>query len=255
MSFAWLLTNVIAACLLPPLNGLLLFVFGFLVRSRYPRFGRCLIGTGFTLLFLLSLNGVAKLLLWPLEKQYPPLPIVSLAKIEADAVVVLGGGRYRSAPEFSKQDDVSHASLERLRYAALLAKTLKKPLLLSGGRPDGGGLSEAQTMQIALQRDFGVEVRWLESAADNTLESARNSRELLEPLGVRRIVLVTHAWHMPRSVEVFKNAGFEVTPAPMAFAASSPLTLLDFLPRARGMSGSAVALHEWFGLFWYGLRK
>jgi uncharacterized SAM-binding protein YcdF (DUF218 family) len=255
MSLAWLLTNAVAACLLPPLNGLLLALLGFLLLRRRPRLGRWLIGSGFVLLFILSLPLVAHLLLRPLENRYPVLPFATLASIEADAVVVLGGGRYLAAPEFDGRDDVQGRTLQRLRYAALLAKALNKPLLVSGGRPDGGASSEAEAMQTVLRRDFGVEARWLEAGSGNTLENARNSAQLLGGQGVRRIVLVTHAWHMPRSVAAFEATGLSVLPAPTAYVSSQPLTPLDFIPRASALDWSSVALHEWIGMVWYALRS
>ena len=255
MSLAWLLTNAVAACLLPPLNGLLLALLGFLLLRRRPRLGRWLIGSGFVLLFILSLQFVAHSLLQPLENRYPVLPFATLASIEADAVVVLGGGRYLAAPEFDGRDDVKGATLQRLRYAALLAKTLNKPILVTGGRPDGGASSEAEAMQSALRRDFGVEVRWLEASSDNTLENARNTARILGGQGVRRVVLVTHAWHMPRSVAAFEATSLSVLPAPTAYVASRPLTPLDFMPRARALEWSSVALHEWIGMLWYALRR
>ena len=254
MSLAWLLTNAVAACLLPPLNGILPALTGFLLLPRRPRLGRCLIGSGFALLFILSLQVVAQLLLKPLENRYPALPFAALASIHADAVVVLGGGRYVAPPEFDGRDDVTGHTLQRLRHAALLAKTLNKPVLVTGGRPDGGASSEAEAMQSALRRDFGVDVRWLESASDNTRENARNTVQLLGGQGVRRIVLVTHAWHMPRSVAAFEATGLSVLPAPMAYVSSQPLTPLDFIPRASALDWSSVAMHEWIGMVWYALR-
>lgn len=254
MSIDWLITNILAACQLPPLNGLLPALAGFLLLRRRPRLARWLIGGGLALLILFSLPVVGRLLLKPLEKSCPPLKMDAIAKIKADAVVVLGGGRYRAAPEFDGSDDVASWTLERLRYAALLSRTLQKPLLATGGRPEGGELSEAEAMQAALRRDFGVEVRWIEKESNKTLENARYTARLLKGQGVRRIVLVTHAWHMPRAVGAFEAAGFDVLPAPVSFASSRPLTPLDFVPRADGMKISALALHEWIGMAWYALR-
>ncbi len=254
MSLSWLLTNAIAACLLPPLNGLLLAFSGLLLLHRRPRLGRWLIGSGIALLVALSLQVVAQWLLRPLENRYPPLQFAALTSVQTDAVVVLGGGRSRAAPEFDSRDDVTRATLERLRYAALLAKTLNKPLLVSGGQPDGGVSSEAEVMQLVLRRDFGTEARWLEVGSDNTRESAGNTARLLSGQGVRRVVLVTHAWHMPRSVAAFERAGFEVVPAPVGYLSFRPQTPLDFIPRAGALESSSTALHEWIGMAWYALR-
>lgn len=255
MSIAWLLTNIVVCFLLPPANGLLLVVAGMLLRRRFPRLARTLLVTGFLLIFLLSLRGVSRQLLAPLESRYPPLAIQQLSALQIDAIVVLGGGRYREAPEFGMGDEGNATSLVRMRYAALLARATRKPLLVTGGRPDGGNSSEAESMQRTLARDFGVRVQWLEDASDNTLENAHYSAQILLPKGIRRIALVTHAWHMPRSVQVFEAAGFSVLPAPTAFVGASPLTPRDYLPRAESLAESSLAMHEWIGLLWYRLRS
>lgn len=253
MSLSWLASSLLSALLLPPLNGLLPAVLGiFLWRAR-PRLARFLVVFGVLVLCALSLGVVARALLAPLEVRHPPLPSPPAADLPVDAIVVLGAGRYRSPPEFSA-DDIAGPALDRLRYAALLARNTGRPLLLAGGAPDGGDRSEAEAMRDALQRDFGVAARWLETASANTFENARNSAALLLPQGMRRIALVTHAWHMPRSVAAFERAGFAVLPAPTAYGSARPVLPADFLPRAAAMQQSSTALHEWIGLAWYALR-
>lgn len=254
MSLSWLIANLVSSLLLPPGNGLVLAVVGLFLWRLRPRLARFLVTAGVFLVTALSLGVVARALLAPLEARHPPLPPAALARLPVDAIVVLGAGRYRSPPEFG-DDDVSGSGLERLRYAALVARAAGKPLLVAGGAPDGGGRSEGEAMRAALERDFGVRVRWVESASADTAENARHSAGLLLPVGVRRIALVTHAWHMPRATAAFAAAGFAVTPAPTAFAAARPATPLDFVPRAPAMQQAATALHEWFGLAWYALRR
>lgn len=254
MSFSWLLTNLLAAVLLPPFNGLLLAGVGILLWRARPRLARFLVISGVLLITVLSLGVVARALLVPLEAKYPAIAPASLGKLDAEAIVVLGANRYRGAPEFS-EDDVIGPALDRLRYAALLARQSKKPLLLTGGVPDGGDKSEAEAMRASLARDFGVSVRWLESASANTLENAKLSAEILLPAGIKRVALVTHAWHMPRSVAAFEAAGLSVLPAPTGYTSVGALTALDFVPRAGAMQGSARALHEYIGQAWYVLRR
>ena len=256
MSLSWLITNLVAALLLPPLNGLLPAVLGMALLSRRPRLGRWLLAAGLAMLFLCSLPIVAKVLLQPLENRYPPLPVDQLASLDVDAIVVLGSGRYRQAPEFGEADDVKQLALERLRYGALLARQSGKPLLVTGGRPDGDGATEAEAMAVSLARDFGVAVRWQEGGSNNTRENAEYSAAILLPEGVRRIALVTHAFHMPRSVPVFERAGFSVLPAPTAyFTSRRPASLLDFIPRYEAVRSAGYGLHEWIGLLWYRLRS
>lgn len=254
MSYAWLMTNMAAALLLPPMNGLLLAGLGILLWRSRPRMARFLVISGFVLVTALSLGVVARALLVPLEAKYPALAMAAIDKLDADAIVVLGAGSYRGSPEFAG-DDVIGPALDRMRYGALLARKSKKPLLMTGGSPDGGERSEAELMRNSMARDFGVTVRWLESASDNTLENAKRSAELLEPVGVKRVAIVTHAWHMPRAVAAFEATGLSVLPAPTGYMSVGPLSPLDFVPSAGALHGSARALHEWIGQLWYRLRR
>jgi len=65
---------------------------------------------------------------------------------------------------------------------------------------------------------------------------------------------VTHAWHMPRSAEVFRRAGFEVVEAPTAFTTRYRIDLLAFLPRAESLQDSKFFVHEVIGLLWYRVK-
>lgn len=248
MSIGWLLTNLLAAFLLPPANGLLLVGLGWWLVRRRPRLGRALMAGGVLLIAVLSLPAVGNALLSGLEGE--PLDIAQAKP--AQAIVVLGGGRYRDAPEYGG-DTVSEASLPRLRYAAKLYRQTGLPLLVTGGRPDGAGLSEAEAMRRVLTEELGVSVRWCEEASDNTRENANYSAALLGRDGITRVLLVTHAWHMPRARLAFEAAGLAVTPAPTLFQRGAQ-TPLDFLPQADGLARSRQALHEWIGLLWYRLR-
>ena len=126
----------------------------------------------------------------------------------APRIVVLGGGRDRDDPAWGA-DQPSPLALERLRYAARLARASGLPLLTSGGLHFGEPPSEAKIMADTLKRDFGVDVRWQEEESRTTWENATFSAKLLQPAGVRRVLLVTQASHMPRARWCFERAGFE----------------------------------------------
>ncbi|MGH8623634.1 MAG: YdcF family protein, partial [Burkholderiales bacterium] len=144
--------------------------------------------------------------------------------------------------------------LARLRYAAHLHRALGKPLLASGGAPEGNSVPEAQLMRHVLQQDFRVPVQWIEEGSRNTFENALMSAAVLNPAGVQRIYLVTHAWHMRRARVAFEHAGFTVIPAPTGFATRFRLTLIDFLPDARALDDSGIFFREGVGIGWYHLR-
>lgn len=245
----WLISNAIAALLTPPGSLLLLGALGIGVARRRPRAGRVLIVLALAALYALSTPFVADRLISTLE----PAPRDPLADAGGQAIVVLGGGTYFAAPEYG-QDTVSPGSLVRLRYAAQLHRASNKPVMVSGGAPQGNATAEASQMKTALERDFGVPVTWAETGSNNTLQNARLGYRLLEAAGVRRIYLVTHAWHMPRARLAFEHAGLEVIPAPTAYATRYRLTALDFLPGADALRRSSRFFHEVIGIGWYHLR-
>lgn len=245
---SWFATNFVSAFLFPPLNLLLILLAGILLISRFTKIGRWLIITSFTLLWLLSTPYIAEGGLHLIEARTQALGSIPP---EADAIVILGGGSYFQAPEYSAQDTISEGTLVRLRYGARLHRELKLPLLVTGGKPLGNSTSEAQQMKQSLEQDFNVPVRWTEDASDNTLENARNSYQVLQSQDIRRIYLVTHAWHMPRSASVFRQAGFEVIEAPTAFTTRYQTDLLAFIPRAEALRDSKIFFHEVIGLLWY----
>lgn len=249
---SWLLTNLIAAFLLPPLNLLILGILGITLWHRRPVIARWLLVASLSLLWIASTPYVAESALHWLESQTTAL---SEPPQEADAIVILGGGSYVHAPEYAGQDTISEATLVRLRYGATLQRKTGKPILVTGGAPLGNGLSEAQQMRSALEQDFQVPVRWTEDRSDNTLENARFSFLTLQKTGIRKIYLVTHAWHMPRSAEAFRRAGFEVVEAPTAFTTRYRLDILAFLPSAAALRDCKIFAHEAIGLAWYRLRS
>ena len=170
----------------------------------------------------------------------------------ADAIVVLSGGSYPDAPEYGG-DTVNGSSLERLRYAALLHKRSGKPILVSGGNPLHNATPEAEQMRAVLENEWRIPVAWSDATSNNTRENARNSYALLDQAGIRRIYLVTHAWHMPRARFAFEQAGFTVIPAATRHTARHTLRLADFVPGAEGLTLSTTFFREILGSLWYRL--
>jgi uncharacterized SAM-binding protein YcdF (DUF218 family) len=247
---SWFFTNLISVFLLPPLNLLLVAALGLWLWHKRPVIARVLLTTSVVLLWLLSTPFFAEALLHELEGD----PYVTDTKKPlADAIVVLGGGTYFHAPEYGG-DTVNAQTLERLRFAAKLQRETGKPILVTGGAPLGNLTSEAELMKRVLEQEFNVPVRWAEDASDNTLDNANLSRQLLKQSHIDRIYLVTHAWHMPRSVLVFQAAGFQVVPAPTAYTTRYQTDLLAFLPNAYALRDSRIFLHELIGILWYQLK-
>ncbi|MBK7023562.1 MAG: YdcF family protein [Sulfuritalea sp.] len=248
----FLLKKILAALILPPAGPILLALFGlWLLRAKSRRWqhgGAALATLSLLGLLVLSLPVVGNALMAPLEP-HPPIAPEQLRRVQA--IVILGGGSYFAAPEYGG-DTVSHYTLERLRYGARLGRESSLPVLVTGGAPFGGR-AEAESMREALERDFGIKVRWVETASRDTAENARLSAPLLKAAGVTRIALVSHGWHLPRAIELFEKQGIEVTPAPTAFSTGSPSLLEDLLPG--GLVTSRLALREYLGRLYNFLKE
>lgn len=248
---SWFFTNFIATFLLPPLSLLLLLALGIILIYRRQKLAKKLILATFSLLWIALTPYFAEGALHLLEAQTAPLDI---SRRDADAIVILGGGTYFRAPEYAKQDTIGDSTLVRLRYGAKLQRETGKPILVTGGKPMGNSIPEAQQMRIALEQDFRVPVRWTEDESNDTFENALFSFRILQQSGVHKIYLVTHAWHMPRSAGIFRRAGFEVVEAPTAYTMRNRTDLLAFLPRAESLRDSKIFIHEIIGLLWYRLK-
>jgi uncharacterized SAM-binding protein YcdF (DUF218 family) len=237
-----LLRAICRSLVLPPGGPILLGLVGLLVLGRWPRTGRWLIGAGLGLLLALSMPVLAYRLAAAAER-YPMLDAAHLPP--AEVIVVLGGGLRRSsaAPEGVAPGAVT---LERLAYAAELERRTGLPLLLSGGIVDSPQ-AEAIVMAHSLSAQFGIEARWLETRSRTTEENARESAALLRSLGLTRVLLVTSADHMRRSVAEFRAAGIEPIPAPAAGGATPPHGARSWLPSANALSTSYSSLYELAG--------
>lgn len=253
MNHDYWLSAVAEAALVPPGSPLLLLTSAFVARYASWRAGLTLAGLG--LLYLASVPATVAWLRTRVEI-YPPL--APSAHPTAQAIVVLGAGRYRSAPEYGGMDTVPRLGLERLRYAAKLSRETGLPVLASGGSVQGEPVPEAETMRVVLQ-EFGVTARWLETRSRNTYENAQHSAVLLKNEGIATVLLVTHAWHMPRAREAFEYAGLNVVPAPMGYMGTGSnleeLGVWDWLPNAGALYDNRLLMHELLGRWWYRLHR
>ncbi|MHB0774259.1 YdcF family protein [Halomonas sp. WWR20] len=244
--------NLFKFALLPPLVNILLIVTGILLWRRMPWLSGGLIALGVVSLILLATPVISHALRHGLEN-YPSPTAQRLD--EAEAIVILGGGRDYASPEFGWGDAPNNASWRRLAYGAKLARDTKLPILVSGGKGFDEPMAEATLMAKALEEVFDIPVRWRETASRTTAENARFTAQQLDTAGIKRIVLVSQAWHLPRAVSAFEAEGFEVIPAPTEFASAPPPGIMAWIPRAYHLRQSTQALHEWLGRAVYHLRR
>ncbi|UCE88924.1 MAG: YdcF family protein [Pseudomonadota bacterium] len=247
------LTRIIEAALLPPGILILLFLLGTLLLGHFHRTGTLLLISGFALLVVFSMPVVGHHLLHLLETD-PPVSNLDLSAPAAQAIVILGNGRYRDAPEY-RQDTVSRGSLERLRYGARLHRQTALPVMVCGGAVFGEDVPEATLMRAALNESFGVATQWEEGASRTTWENAKFASVILREAGVERILLVTHAWHMPRARGAFEALGMQVVAAPLGYRGmpgQQPI-VIGMLPSASGLHATRLAMRELLGRWWYQL--
>ena len=248
----FLIIAILRAFLLPPGVIIVGVVGGLLIAIKHPPLGRAVVFiTAFVgVLFTLPIvaGGLAA---WAVD--FPPSPPEQVPGLKAEAIVILAGGKDSNRDEYGGAT-ISKATLQRIRYGAKLARQLGLPILVSGGVVLGSGIGEARYMADTLADEFGLKPRWVEDKSRNTAQNARFSAALL---GAKKIILVTHALHMRRAVDVFSRQGMQVIPAPVASAAhAKPLrvSLFSFLPSEKALLVSRDALYEILGILWYALR-
>lgn len=224
--------------LLPPAGPLLLAIMGLLLLQRRARLARALLALGLGSLWLLATPVIAEAIT-RLAEHYPPLDLSQLGG--AQAIVILGGGGQRAwAPEYGGAAAAPEL-LEKLAYGAFIARRTGLPILVTGFGVD------AAAMRATLRRNFDLDPRWVDDQAYDTFENARNAVRLLKRDGVDRVILLTRATHMWRSVHEFTSAGLEVLPAPVGILTERYLGALAYVPSADGLLRSYEATYELVG--------
>jgi uncharacterized SAM-binding protein YcdF (DUF218 family) len=251
------LVGVLTALVISPLPfgaaliaAILLGVFG---RKRASLW---LAGATAAVLLAFSIGAVGSSLLRPLENRYPPFPDPAP---QVDAVVVLGGGLEEGSPDEGGRSALEPTSLTRVVAGYDLARRLGVPVIVSGGRTwnEGGGVSEADVAARLLVR-LGMPSAMVlrEGQSTTTWENARRVAALIPSAGVRRVALVTSAWHMPRAMLAFERAGVSCVAAPAGFLSGERgLRARDLIPSFTSLRDSALALREYLGILAYAARR
>jgi uncharacterized SAM-binding protein YcdF (DUF218 family) len=232
------LKTIFKHLILPPSGSLLIALLGLIVLRRRPQLGKALLILGIGSLWLISTPIVSDLLARAVER-YPPLNFADAAS--AQAVVILGGGGQRGfAPEYSGPAAEPYL-LERLAYGAYVAKKTNLPVLVTGFH------LEAHAMHDTLQRNFGLDTKWIDDNAYDTFQNAQNSARILKADGITQIILVTRGTHLGRSVEEFAATGLKVIPAPSGALADRDQGIFRWLPDPDALLRSHMAIYEMLG--------
>jgi len=241
----YLLKLLLQTVILPPTSLALLAGIGAILWRRH--IGRAMVGSAILLYIVLSLPVIGHLLVGAL----PRSPTISPKALEsAQAIVLLSGGIYPSAPEYGGRDEIGAPTLFRARYAAWLHRRSGLPILVVGEGVIPSRESEAEVAARVLRDEFHVPVRWVVGNGRDTIESAMATREALRPEDIATIAVVTSEAHMTRASIAFRNAGFIVVSAPTGTWTDREFGLRDFLPSAGGMRATSYAISEWLGRVW-----
>lgn len=226
---------------------------------KRPKVAGSLVMTALWILLLASSPWVADALIRSLELQNLPNTIPS-----AEAIVILGGGTVTAIPP-RKWVEVNDGG-DRILYGAKLYREGKAPKVIvsggslswqSGAEPESNAMTELLTTMGVPQSAILAD-----AVSVNTYENAVYVKKILEQEGIRQVLLVTSAFHMPRSLLIFRKLGMEVFPAPTDFRAvdltpenySLAGILLRCLPNSEKLQLFSVALKEYIGILVYRLQ-
>lgn len=247
-----------------PLGLAIIFLIFSLLLNKRPRLRNAAVVLALTILLVASNRWVALGLARSLEWRY--LPDGALPAVQA--IVLLGGSTEPASPP-RPMVEIGGAG-DRVLYAAELYQQGKAPVILASGGYitwlDERASTPADEMAVLLQK-LGVpkSAIWRQPKSQNTYEDALYSAEMLKEKGIQRVLLVTSAMHMPRSVGLFEKQGIEVIPAPADFAVTQddwieltqddfPGFLVNILPNVSNLSLTTNALREYIGILAYRMR-
>ncbi|MFC1812265.1 YdcF family protein [Thermodesulfobacteriota bacterium] len=235
---------------------ILMAMFSGLAILRRKKTGVVLFFLSLSFLWVSSMPVVSSFLIASLEKRFPPVPVSKSNK--ADAIVVLGAAAGAADPPRSEVE-LTGAS-DRILHTTRLFRSGKAPVVIASG----GGIRwltsktpESDSM-IVLLKEWGVPsnaiVREFESL--NTYQNAVKTKILLDIRGIKSILLVTSAFHMPRALATFQKVGINAIPSPTDYNViyREEYTILDFLPDAGALGGTTLAMKEYLGWAVYYIR-
>ena len=249
----FVLSKTLGVMLLPTnfLVGLCL-IGAILLATRFERLGRKLLIVAAVLLAVCGFSPLGNLVLYPLEQRFPPWGATQGAP---DGIIVLGGS---IDPDLSIAHDtvVVRTAPDRIIAAAALAHRYPNArIMFSGGsanlisndaREADFATGEFESLGISRSRLI------IERGSRNTQENAEFSKALAAPKAGERWLLVTSAFHMPRSVGVFRKAGFDVEPYPVDWHVGGRDDIFKLSYAASdGFARTDIAVREWIGLTAY----
>ena len=203
----------------------------------------------FALIYLTSISVVSDPIIQSLENWYGQ-PAVTDMK-DAQVIVVLAGGSYDGVPDFDGTGQNSESSTVRVVAGLRLHRMLHLPVVYSGGSVTGDRATEASIGHRFLKA-CGVEEKYIimEDRSRNTAENAKYVKQICQQHNFDKVILVTSAFHMPRSVAFFEREGMDVIPYPTDYKTDRNLkrNAFAFTPSADCLYHTSLAMKEYLGL-------
>lgn len=204
-------------------------------------------------IYILSIPFTGEIIVRTLEKKYNPPE-----KINADVIVMLGGGAILDVPNINQKGQVSGSAANRLLSTASLYMKTKLPMILTGGQvfPASGNESQIARNQLILL-NVPADKIIIEDKSRSTLENAKYIAPILKKGGFKKPLLVTSAFHMKRAMIIFKGQKIEPVPYPTDYKVNLRQTIntSKFIPSIDGLCLSVIGIKELQGLLYLKLSK
>ncbi len=209
----------------------------FVFSSKKYKLGRILLIIGLALYYIFSITPTVDLLLKPLEQEYSTVSDIQ----KADKIALLLGGR---------ESDVLRSS-EVLRIAHLTDHTTQ--IIISGTDSQNPNSGEALAVRnFFINRGVPKDNIIIEGNSRNTKENVKNIYNIV---GDEHFFLVTSAYHMKRAMLEFEKLGANPIPAPIDFKSVGEYGILSYIPNSKNLRNSDLAMHEYFGIIFYNIKR
>lgn len=252
----FLLSKLLSALTQPVTWVTSVWLLGLLIIGRRRRLALFMLWSAFALTILLGFQKFPDALLRKLERQYLEATVERTDQFVG--IIVLGGATGNSKIYTAHKQVPIEAAAERMTIPVALMKAHPKlALIFTGGegRLIATGTTEAQLAKIFFEQQ-GVDMSraTFEDRSRTTRENAQSVSELLGQRCRQPWLLVTSAWHMPRSMAEFEGAGCNVSAYPVDFRTGEETPWSEF-SIAHSLMAWQTALNEMMGLFVYDLTR
>jgi len=217
----------------------------------WHKLSRRLLGACTLLLVSIAFLPVGEWVMMPLETRFAANPALPET---IDGIIVLSGAVDAQTSNAWGQPEVAESADRLIAFASLARHYPEARLVFTGG---SGSLIQQQLKEADIARDLFTQLGLgsrdivFESDSRNTYENAINSKSLVEPQPGERWVLITSAFHMPRSVGIFCQQDWQVIAYPVDHRSTKGNLLRVELSLYGHLTGLIIAIREWVGLSAY----